>query len=928
MAQWDAFISYARSASTLEAQKLQTAIQTFAKPWHRLRAVRIFRDDSSMSANPALWSTIEQGLREARWLVVLLSPAAARSEYVANEIRWWLQHKDAAAILLVHDEGTLAWDRVRNDFSDATDCVPAPLRGAFREEPRWSDLSWFDEPGSSGPSDPRFRERVADLASAIRGIPRDELLGDDVTQHRRSWRLAKLAIGGLSLLLIASVVASIIAIAQRNEVARQANSLLARQLAATADTLLTRDLRRAQLLAVRAYRTDPTSTTRSALLRAGLASPALRRVVPFDAPISTVEASADGSFVAVGLVSGEVFGWNLAAAAPVARFRMPNRILAVGVSNDGTVLAATDGTSAYATASSGLASIALSPGRRPQAIAVSPSGKGVAVSTMADQQREITLVDLPAGRQSTVPDPLARLGAGTDELRFLADDRLLVEGGGGVEVRGFPGFARQVRGEFSYGNHQLRGRLSGDGRFATATNGEAEVPVWSVTGDPNRPTRYAYLPMTNAAASALDHDAGLLAVADADGIHIATVRETRAPAGFGHPVAPPMTLVGLSEANWRGLIFLGGTRRLLAASGSDLSLWDPDSVGRSATSDAIELPFSCVACQPPIVQLAPDGAGIAVLDGLAGTTSVRSVPGQSGALIGRYAPDTPVGSLAPPLWLAEDTVLQLASGSRSGTLDGALPGLPEGFTGWAIGRPDVPIVALRASQDGATVLVVAGDGWIGRYQARTGQLLAEARMPGAELVDDVGISPDLATLAVRRRDDSAIVVIDAATVAERFRVGSATRAAEDAVFGTGSLWIRYAGGEVESMDPHTGTLQRRLPGRFFGYGAPVASDALLAIPTDVGVSLYDIADGAPLGTVDFPADRRASKRGIGLSADGSRLVTVFEGPGDDDDGLVVGTVLDPENLVATACRTSGGALSPEDWRLLVGGDPPADLTCR
>lgn len=101
MAQWDAFISYARSASTLEAQKLQTAIQTFAKPWYRLRAVRIFRDDSSMSANPALWSSIEQGLQQARWLVVLLSRSAARSEYVAGEVGWWVQHKGAATILLV-----------------------------------------------------------------------------------------------------------------------------------------------------------------------------------------------------------------------------------------------------------------------------------------------------------------------------------------------------------------------------------------------------------------------------------------------------------------------------------------------------------------------------------------------------------------------------------------------------------------------------------------------------------------------------------------------------------------------------------------------------------------------------------------------------------------------------------------------------------
>ena len=45
--------------------------------------------------------------------------------------------------------------------------------------------------------------------------------------------------------------------------------------------------------------------------------------------------------------------------------------------------------------------------------------------------------------------------------------------------------------------------------------------------------------------------------------------------------------------------------------------------------------------------------------------------------------------------LADGTVVQLASGSSTagGTLDGPLPGLPDGVRGWAIGRPDDDIVA-------------------------------------------------------------------------------------------------------------------------------------------------------------------------------------------------------------------------------------------
>ncbi len=72
---YDAFISYSRRASTHLATDLQVGVERFAKPWYRLRAVRVFRDDASMSANTALWSTIERGLSEAEWLVLLASPA-------------------------------------------------------------------------------------------------------------------------------------------------------------------------------------------------------------------------------------------------------------------------------------------------------------------------------------------------------------------------------------------------------------------------------------------------------------------------------------------------------------------------------------------------------------------------------------------------------------------------------------------------------------------------------------------------------------------------------------------------------------------------------------------------------------------------------------------------------------------------------------
>lgn len=56
------FISYSHAADDLLAPRLQSALQQFAKPWWKRGAVRIFRDESSLSANPHLWSSIAEAL--------------------------------------------------------------------------------------------------------------------------------------------------------------------------------------------------------------------------------------------------------------------------------------------------------------------------------------------------------------------------------------------------------------------------------------------------------------------------------------------------------------------------------------------------------------------------------------------------------------------------------------------------------------------------------------------------------------------------------------------------------------------------------------------------------------------------------------------------------------------------------------------------
>ena len=82
---YKAFISYSHAADGKLAPAVQVALQQFAKPWYRLRAIRVFRDETNLSANPDLWGSIEKAL----------------SKWVKKEIGYWLKNKSADKILII-----------------------------------------------------------------------------------------------------------------------------------------------------------------------------------------------------------------------------------------------------------------------------------------------------------------------------------------------------------------------------------------------------------------------------------------------------------------------------------------------------------------------------------------------------------------------------------------------------------------------------------------------------------------------------------------------------------------------------------------------------------------------------------------------------------------------------------------------------------
>ena len=62
---YHAFISYSHAADSRLAPAVRSALHRIAKPWYKLRQLRVFRDKTNLAAAPGLWSSIESALNGA-----------------------------------------------------------------------------------------------------------------------------------------------------------------------------------------------------------------------------------------------------------------------------------------------------------------------------------------------------------------------------------------------------------------------------------------------------------------------------------------------------------------------------------------------------------------------------------------------------------------------------------------------------------------------------------------------------------------------------------------------------------------------------------------------------------------------------------------------------------------------------------------------
>lgn len=154
-----AFISY-RHADNKEqgrqwASWLHQALETYEVPADLAgkqnargdvippRIYPIFRDEEELPAHADLGHSIVRALEDSQLLIVLCSPRAVASTYVADEIAYFkkLGHSERIIAALIDGEPNASWDKGKQQagFSQSDECFPTPLQFEYDSEGSQTD---------------------------------------------------------------------------------------------------------------------------------------------------------------------------------------------------------------------------------------------------------------------------------------------------------------------------------------------------------------------------------------------------------------------------------------------------------------------------------------------------------------------------------------------------------------------------------------------------------------------------------------------------------------------------------------------------------------------------------------------------------------------------------------------------------------------
>jgi WD40 repeat protein len=909
---YDGFISYSHAADDLLAPRLQAGLQRFAKPWWKRRALRVFRDEASLSANPHLWSSITEALDRSEWFVLLLSEDAAASDWVDREVAWWLEHKDPGRIIPVVTDGEFGW--ADGDISPVSTAAPPSLHGAFSDEPRWVDLRFARSETQLDLRHTEFRSAIADIASAIRGVPKDELESEEIRQHKRTTRTAWTAATALGVLLIAAVVATVVAIDQQAQARQQqeiaeANAAaeveqrriaeaagrrsLAQALASRSIITLDTDHELALLLAIEAVET--TRGPDGFVLRD--AEEALHRALQSFRLVQTLDGGSDLAVLPNGniVVAGD--GVTILEAdtrRKLATLPTGGRSLAVDVSPDGSLIAigGSDGTVAAWDGTSETPTVL----RRPEAgqareireVRFSPDGSLV---SWGDEGGFSSVQPLD---EDTPATPLERVDIGHSNVEvraaFSPDGTWLVVAG---DISWAYHLASGTGMEFSAGTVITDVAFASDGSTLIAVNEDGTATLWDVADAVTLRVSYdlgELLP----SAIAIDPSGTMVAVGfESGGIRVFSFDEE----GLSelYPLRGHRAAIG-------GLTFVPDTTRLVSTSNEATRVWDVGTAGQrewftisGSSRRGADLAFS------------PDGAVLAVARDEA---VIGLYDATTGDETGRLRPSTPWPGFAASIAFTPDGNHLAAS-----FIDPRQ--YPMGFMRVfdlethkeMVKLPGLWQVGLTTSRDGRFV-ASAGPGGVTLYDLESG-----------EPVDAIlGTGTETARLVAFSRDGRLLAFADASGHIDIFDFTTRVHLAETdhpmplemgrgsiefsddgkALLtagreGTAVMWDAESGHELASFEGHVGDVNVV---RFSPDGGRIATGG-----ADGVVRLWSVTDEGESSTLRFGG---ASVDAVSFSADGSRLAILSA------DGTVEVYALDLEDLLSLARSRTIRTLTPDE----------------